>query len=42
MGKRSREKKQQEEAEKKQHVIVAENNLFKGFSTRGVRNYDPK
>ena len=42
MIKRSREKKQQEETEKQQHVIVTENNLFKGFTTEGVRNYNQK
>ena len=40
--KRSRGKKQQKETEKQQHVIVTENNLFKGFTTEGVRNYDQK
>ena len=42
MVKRSREKKQQKATEKQQHVIVTENNLFKGFTTEGVRNYDQK
>ena len=36
--KRSRGKKQQKETEKRQHVITTENNLFKGFTTEGVRN----
>ena len=42
MVKRSRGKTQKEETEKQQHVIVTENNLFKGFSIEGVRNYDQK
>ena len=42
MVKRSRDKKQQKETEKQQHVIVTENNLLKGFSTEAVRNYDQK
>ena len=42
MVKRSRGKKQWEETEKQQHVIVTENNLFKGFTTEGDRNYDQK
>ena len=42
MVKNSREKKQQEETEKQQHVIVTENKLFKGFTAEGVRNYDQK
>ena len=42
MIKRSRGKKQREELEKKQHVVVTENILFKGFATEGVRNYDQK
>ena len=40
--KRSRGKKRQKETERQQYVIVAENNLFKGFTTKGVRNYDHK
>ena len=40
--KRNRGKKQQEETEKQQLVIVRENNLFKGFTTKGVLNYDLK
>ena len=40
MVKRGRGKKQQEETEKQQHVILTENNLFTGFTTKGVRNYD--
>ena len=40
--KRNRGKKQQKEIEKHQHVIVTENNLFKGFTTKGIRNYDRK
>ena len=40
MVQRSRGKNQQEETEKQQHVIVAENNLFKSFTVEGVRNYD--
>ena len=40
MVKRSRGKKQQKETEKQQHVIVTENNLSKGFTTKGIRNYD--
>ena len=39
-AKRSRGKKEQEETEKQQHVIVTEVILFKGFTTEGVRNYD--
>ena len=42
MVKNSREKKQQEETEKQQHIIVTENSLFKGFTTKGVLNYDQK
>ena len=38
--KKQRKKKQQKEIEKQQHVIVTENNLFEGFTTKGVRNYD--
>ena len=40
--KNCRGKKQQEETEKHQHVIVTENNLFKGFTTEDVQNYDQK
>ena len=36
MVKRSRGKKQQEQTEKQQNVIVTENNLFKGFTTKGI------
>ena len=36
--KRSRRKKQLEETENQQHIIVIENNLFKGFRTEGVQN----
>ena len=39
MVKRSREKKQQKGIEKQQFVIVTENNLFKGLTAEGVRNY---
>ena len=42
MVKKSRGKKQQKEIEKQQHVIVTENNLFKGFTTEDVENYDQK
>ena len=35
-------KKQQEETEKQPHVIVTENNLFKGFTAKDVRNQDKK
>ena len=42
MVKNSRGKKQQKETEKQQHVIVAENKLFKSFTTEGIRNYDQK
>ena len=42
MVKRSSGEKQQEETEKQEHVIVTENNLFKGFTTEDVRNYDQK
>ena len=40
IAKRSRGKKQQEEIQKQKHTIVTENNLFKGFTTEGVRNYE--
>ena len=36
MVKRSRGKKQQKEIEKQQHIILTENNLFKGYTTEGV------
>ena len=36
MVKRSTGKKQQEETERQQHVIVTENNLFKGFIIEDV------
>ena len=42
MVKRNRGKQQREETEKQQHVIVTENNLFKCFTTEGIRNYDQK
>ena len=42
MVKRSRGKEEQEETDKQQHIIITENNLFKGFTTEGVRNYDQK
>ena len=42
MVERGRRKKYQEETEKQQHVIVTENNLFKSFTTKDVRNYDQK
>ena len=42
MVKRSRGKKQLKKIEKKQHVVVTENNLFKAFTAEGVRNYDQK
>ena len=42
MVKRNREKKQQEETEKQQHVIVIEKTLFIGFPIKGVRNYEKK
>ena len=42
MVKRSRKEKQHEETEKQQNVIVTENNIFKGFTTEGVQNYDRK
>ena len=42
MVKRSRGKKQHRKTEKQQHIIVTENNVFKGFTTEGVRNYDQK
>ena len=38
MVKRSKRKKQQEETEKQQHVIMTENNLFKGFTTEVKNN----
>ena len=37
MDKRSRGKEQQKETEKQQHVIVTENNLFKGFTIKSVQ-----
>ena len=40
--KRSRGKKHQEETQKQQHVIVTENNLFKGFTKEGIEKYDLK
>ena len=42
MVERSRGKKQQEETEKHQHVIMSENNVFKGYTTKDVLNYDIK
>ena len=42
MIKRSRGKKQQDETEKQQHVIVTENHLFKNFTAECIRNYDQK
>ena len=42
MVKISRGKKQQKEIEKQQHIIVAENILFRGFTTVDFRNYDQK
>ena len=42
MAKRSRGKKQQEETEKQQHVIVTGNNLFKDFTAGDFGNYDQK
>ena len=42
MVKISRGKKQQKEIEKQQLVAVTENNLFKGFTTEVVENYDQK
>ena len=42
MVKNSRGKKQQEETEKHQYVVMTENNLFKSFTTKNVRNYDWK
>ena len=42
MVKRNRGKLQQEETEKQQNVIVRKNNLFEGFRTEGVCNYDHK
>ena len=42
MVKNERGKKQQEETQKQQHVIVTENRLFKGFTTEGFINYDQK
>ena len=38
MVKRSRGKKQQKETEKQQHIIVTENNLFKGYTTKDILN----
>ena len=42
MAKRRGGKKLQEETEKKQHVIVTENKLFKGFTAKDERNYYQK
>ena len=42
MAKRSRGERQQKETEKQQHIIASENNLFKGFTTEDVQNYDQK
>ena len=42
MVERGRRKKYQEETEKQQHVIVTENNLFKSFAAKAVRNYERK
>ena len=42
MVKLNRGKKQPEETEKQQHVIVTETNLFKVFTAEGVRNYNRK
>ena len=42
MVKRSEGKKQQEETEKQQHVIVKEKKFFKGFTAEGFQNYDQK
>ena len=42
MVKNIRGKKQQEETEKHQHVLVTENKLFKGFTAERVQNYDQK
>ena len=42
MVKKSREKKQQIETEKQQHVIVTENISFEGFTIEGVQNYNQK
>ena len=39
MVKISTGKEQQEETEKQQQVIVTENNLYKGFTRKCVRNY---
>ena len=42
MFKRNRRKKQQKETEKHQHIIMRENNLFKGYATKDILNYDQK
>ena len=42
MIKRRGGKKQQEDVQKQQHVIMTENNLFKGYTTKDVLNYDRK
>ena len=42
MVKNRRGKKQQKETKKQHYVIVTENNAFKHFTTKGVRNYDLK
>ena len=41
MVKRREGKKQQEETEKQPHVVT-ENNLFKGFTAKVIRNYKRK
>ena len=40
--KKKQRKKQQQETKKQQYVIVTETCLFKGFTTKGVRNYEQK
>ena len=42
MDERIRGKNQQEETEEQKHVIVTENNIFKGFTIEDIRNYDQK
>ena len=42
MVKKSRGKKLQKEIEKQQQVTMTENNLFQGFTTEGVQDYNQK
>ena len=42
MVKRRGGKKQREETDNQQHVIMTEKILFKGLTTKGIRNYNRK